>query len=37
MDRVTESLLAKLTAEHGLEASSEERRFEHFAAWRGAA
>ena len=32
MDRVTENLLAKFTAEHAL-AALEDRRFEHFASY----
>ena len=33
MDRVTQNLLAKFTAEHSLEALPEDRRFEHFASY----
>jgi hypothetical protein len=33
VDRVTENLLAKFTAEHALTALSEDRRFEHFASY----
>ena len=33
VDRVTANLLANFTAEHGLEALPEDRRFEHFASY----
>jgi AIPR protein len=33
VDRITENLLAKFTQEHGLTSLSEERRFEHLAAY----
>jgi hypothetical protein len=33
MDRITQSLLAEFSQEHGIEALKEDKRFEHFAAY----
>ncbi len=33
MDRITESLLTEFSAEHGIEALGEPKRFEHFASY----
>jgi hypothetical protein len=33
MDRITESLLAEFSTEHGIEALGESKRFEHFASY----